>query len=81
MKTTYTLEAGRSILRDGSPFVRVQKWDRTSAVEADDFAKEIVRAVNSHDELLGLLKTARGWSTGESFNRAADNAIAKAEGK
>ncbi len=57
-KPVYKVEAGRSITKDNAPFVYVQKWNETAAVDADDFTKLAVRAVNSHELLLNACKKA-----------------------
>lgn len=54
--TTYTLQAGRSILRDGKPFVALHKADNVHPTEADQFAHTVVNAVNNVDDLLAALE-------------------------
>lgn len=54
--TPFGLEAGRCITKDGKPFVTVQKAADTSPVDADEFTRKIVRAVNSHEEMLEALE-------------------------
>lgn len=90
-KNRYTLEAGRVIVKEGRPFVALQRMNETSPVEADDFTREIVRAVNSHALLLEACKLAferlkpsgdvRKDYAGHVAIAALSNAIAKTEEK
>lgn len=50
--TTYTVDAGRFIRKDGFAFVSICKEGRTKPVEADDF----VRLAAAAPELLEVLK-------------------------
>jgi hypothetical protein len=63
METKYGVEAGRTITRDGVPFVGLLscKNGKTGSanfpyVDADDFAHEIVRMANSYAALLAALE-------------------------
>ena len=42
----YTLEAGRSILRDGVPFIIIEREGTTRPVDADAAARKIVKMLN-----------------------------------
>lgn len=55
-----TLEAGRTIMRDGKPFVQIHRCEWANVLpspsEADEFARLAVRACNSHDGLVVALQ-------------------------
>jgi len=42
----YTLQAGRSILRDGKPFITIEREGTTRPVDADAAARKIVKMLN-----------------------------------
>lgn len=86
----YTLEAGRCIVRDGRPFVTIHGVNPPgmlySPAEVDSFARDVVRAVNSHADLLAACVTFSVWLMSPDLSKetitkmraTAEAAIAKA---
>ena len=54
---TYKVHPGRMIERDGLPWVTIHKCESCSPSEADDFTREIVRALEANAALLAALKS------------------------
>jgi hypothetical protein len=53
---TYKLHPGRMIERDGLPWVTIHKCESCSPSEADDFTREIVRALEARDPMAQSLR-------------------------
>ena len=78
---TYTLEAGRSILRDGERFAYIARNrgpitnDGAYPADVDKFARDAVRAVNSHAALVTALRNIAGLAqmedTHDTYERGA----------
>jgi hypothetical protein len=66
--TTFKLEAGRNIYRDGKPFIAIMRCGDTTPCEADEAAREIAATVYRcdyngliADKYEGAKKNAEGW--------------------
>jgi hypothetical protein len=66
--TTFKLEAGRNIYRDGKPFIAIMRCGDTTACEADEATREIAATVYRcdyngpiADKYEGAKKNAEGW--------------------
>lgn len=86
---TFSLTAGRCINRDGKPFVTVHGVNppgmHYSPAEVDAFAKELVRAVNSHADFVAALQSVITQADGDlsdaEFRAYVSQLSSKAIGK
>lgn len=91
--TTYTLDAGRCFVRDGTPLATLSGVAKYDPCEVDKLARDIVLWANSHADLLAALRDILEDShiDADELDLALDAlsairfvaraAIAKAEGK
>lgn len=73
--TTYTVDAGRVILRDGVPFVCIGKESNTKPVEADEFVRLAAAAPGLLDALILALPHVEEAAEDPVNNRAAVEAL------
>jgi len=77
----YTVEAGRCIMKNGKPFVSLQRCGETSPVDADEACHTIVKALNTLPRLLDVVNAAivdgrlQTFEDRERFRRVARKVI------